>query len=128
MRKNYLLAASLLALPVLFSPGRPLHAQTLASGPAAPARLQTPAVADIAVSGRVTDDNGGGIPGVSVLVKGTTNGTTTDEDGRYKLTAPDNATLVFSFIGYVTEEVALGNRSQVDVQLVTDIKALSEVV
>ncbi len=132
MRNHYILAASLLVLPVLFSPGRSLYAQTLPAGPAdlaATARLQTPAaVADIPVSGRVTDDNGGGIPGVSVLVKGTTNGTTTDEDGRYKLTAPDNATLVFSFIGYVTEEVAVGNRSQVDVRLVTDIKALSEVV
>jgi TonB-linked SusC/RagA family outer membrane protein len=132
MRKNYLLVASLLALPTLFSPGRSLYAQTLALGQADPsgtARIETSApVADIPVSGRVTGDNGEGLPGVSVLVKGTTNGTTTDVEGRYKLTAPENATLVFSFIGYVTEEQALGNRTQVDVQLVTDIKALSEVV
>ncbi len=132
MRKNYLLAVSLLALPALFSPGRSLYAQTLASGKADPsgtARIETPApVADIPVSGRVTDENGAGIPGVSVLVKGTTNGTTTDVEGGYKLTAPDNSTLVFSFIGYVTEEVAVGNRSTINISLVTDIKALSEVV
>ncbi|CAA9251744.1 MAG: Outer membrane TonB-dependent transporter, utilization system for glycans and polysaccharides (PUL), SusC family [uncultured Cytophagales bacterium] len=132
MRKDYLLVAGLLVLPTLFSPGRSLYAQTLASGPADPAgtaRIETPAaVADIPVSGRVTDENGGGIPGVSVLVKGTTNGTTTDVDGRYKLTAPDNATLVFSFIGYITQEAAIGNRGTVNVSLATDVKALSEVV
>ncbi len=82
------------------------------------------------VSGRVTDgQTGGGLPGVSVVVKGTTTGTATDQDGAYSLAVPgDGATLVFSFIGYVTEEVAVGSRSVVDVSLVPDVKSLSEVV
>ncbi len=83
----------------------------------------------LAISGQVSDDNGNGLPGVTVLVKGTTNGTTTDAEGKYTLNAPDgNGTLVFSFIGYVTEEVPINNRSAINVSLVPDIKALNEVV
>jgi TonB-linked SusC/RagA family outer membrane protein len=83
------------------------------------------------ISGRVTNDQGEGIPGVSILLKGTTTGTATDSEGKYALTVPDNqanGTLVFSFIGFSTEEVSIGNRTTVDVQLVPDIKSLSEVV
>jgi CO dehydrogenase/acetyl-CoA synthase beta subunit len=78
-------------------------------GTQATAVLPAGPVADIPVSGRVTDENGASLPGVTVLVKGTTNGTATDADGRYKLTAPDNGTLVFSFIGYATQEVPVGD-------------------
>jgi hypothetical protein len=64
-----------------------------------------------------------------VLLKGTTTGTTTNAEGRYTLTVPDgNGTLVFSSIGYVSEEVPVGNRTTVDVTLVSDIKSLNEVV
>jgi TonB-linked SusC/RagA family outer membrane protein len=83
------------------------------------------------VNGRVTNDAGEGIPGVSVVLKGTTLGTATDTDGKYTLSLPDeqsNGTLVFSFIGYIAEEVAIGNRTTIDVSLVPDIQALSEVV
>ncbi|MDJ1495317.1 TonB-dependent receptor [Cytophagaceae bacterium DM2B3-1] len=81
------------------------------------------------VSGKVTDENNAGIPGVSVSVKGTTVGTSTDKDGNYTLSAPDGSgTLVFSFIGYATEEIAIGNRTSVNITLVPDIKALNEVV
>jgi len=85
-------------------------------------------VADIQVSGKVTSEDGEPLPGVSVLVKGTSTGTATSADGTYQLTVPETATLVFSFIGYTTEEVAVNNRTTINVSLQPDIKALSEVV
>jgi TonB-linked SusC/RagA family outer membrane protein len=86
------------------------------------------AVADITVTGRVLDETGGGLPGVNVVVKGTTNGAQTDPDGRFTITAPDNGTLVFSYVGYTAQEVPIGGRTTVDVTLAPDSKALSEVV
>jgi TonB-linked SusC/RagA family outer membrane protein len=82
------------------------------------------------VSGKVTSqDDGTPVPGVNVLVKGTTTGTASDSDGNYRITVPgDNAVLVFSFIGYQTIEVNVGTRSTVDTQLPTDVQQLSEVV
>ena len=80
------------------------------------------------VSGTVSDSNGP-LPGASVLVKGTTNGTQTDFDGNYSLNnVGDSATLVFSYIGYKTVEVAVGSRSTVDITLEEDAQALDEVV
>ncbi|MBD0255591.1 MAG: TonB-dependent receptor plug domain-containing protein, partial [Cytophagales bacterium] len=89
-----------------------------------------PAVA-LTVRGRVTNDAGEGLPGVSVLLKGTTTGTTSDGEGTYALALPDGGetgTLVFSFIGYATEEIPIDNRSTLDVSLLPDVKALGEVV
>jgi len=81
------------------------------------------------VTGKVTSsEDGSGIPGVNVVVKGTVNGTTTDADGNYRLSVPENATLAFSFIGLATEEVAVGGRSVIDVPMRADITQLSEVV
>ncbi|ADB41037.1 SusC/RagA family TonB-linked outer membrane protein [Spirosoma linguale] len=81
------------------------------------------------VTGKVTDPTGSVLPGVSIQVKGTQRGTNTNGEGVYTLTnVPDNATLVLSFIGYTTQEVAVGNRTTVDVQLADDTKALQEVV
>jgi TonB-linked SusC/RagA family outer membrane protein len=88
----------------------------------------TVAVADITVTGRVLDETGGGLPGVNVVVKGTTNGAQTDPDGRFTITAPDNGTLVFSYVGYTAQEVPISGRTTVDVTLAPDSKALSEVV
>ncbi|GAB2790466.1 TonB-dependent receptor [Rhabdobacter roseus] len=85
--------------------------------------------ADQTVSGTVTDENGDGLPGVSILVKGTTQGTTTDNEGRYSLSVPDaRAILVFSFVGYESWEEVVGTRSQINVSLKADVKALSEIV
>jgi iron complex outermembrane receptor protein len=83
-----------------------------------------------AVTGRVTDQGDNSpLPGVTVLVKGTTNGTATGGDGSFSINVPeDNAVLVFSFIGYTNQEVAVGTRSTVDVSLSADVQALSEVV
>lgn len=80
------------------------------------------------ISGRIVDEKGAGLPGVNVIVKGTTTGAQTDADGRYTIQAPDNATLVFSFVGYASQEVAVGNRSTVDVALAPDSKSLTDVV
>ncbi|RZK23339.1 MAG: SusC/RagA family TonB-linked outer membrane protein, partial [Hymenobacter sp.] len=80
------------------------------------------------VSGRIVDEKGTGLPGVNVIVKGTTTGTQTDADGRYTIQAPDGATLVFSFVGYTSQEVAVGGRATVDVALAPDSKSLTDVV
>jgi len=80
------------------------------------------------VSGTVTDDKGEGLPGVSVVVKGTSRGTTTDTNGKYRLDAPERATLVFSYVGYLSQEVAVGNQTTLNVTLKTDNKSLEEVV
>lgn len=81
------------------------------------------------VSGVVLDEDGGPIPGTTVLVKGTTIGTVTDTEGRYSLTLPGNAqSLVFSFIGYAPQEVGIQGRSNVSVSLVPDVQMLQEAV
>lgn len=81
------------------------------------------------VSGVVSDDTNTPIPGVNVLVKGTSVGTTTDTQGRYTLEVPDgSAVLVFSFIGYQTQEVAVGTQTTINVTLASDVQALQEVV
>ncbi|PSR52842.1 TonB-dependent receptor [Adhaeribacter arboris] len=84
---------------------------------------------NIAVTGKVTGDKGEGLPGVTVLLKGTTNGTSTDPSGNYSLTVPNGeGTLVISFIGYNTQEVAINNRNSINITLGADVKALEEVV
>ncbi|CAM3659116.1 TonB-dependent receptor [Pontibacter korlensis] len=88
----------------------------------------TKAVQEQAVRGTVTDDNGSPLPGVAVVVKGTTRGTSTDVSGNFSLSVPANATLVFSFIGFQVQEIAVGNQSTFNVTLQTDTKALQEVV
>ena len=80
------------------------------------------------VNGTVVDETGTPIPGVSVLLQGTTRGTTTDLDGKYTIEAPSSGVLIFSFIGYTTIEETVGNRSIVDVRLEPDLSELEEVV
>ncbi len=85
---------------------------------------------DRVISGRVlAKEDGSAIPGVNVLVKGTTSGTVTDLDGNFRLNVPSgDATLVFSFIGYQTQEVVVGDRTVVDLQMQADVHQLEEVV
>jgi TonB-linked SusC/RagA family outer membrane protein len=81
------------------------------------------------VTGKVTAaEDGSPLPGVNVVVKGTTNGTVTDAGGAYSITAPADAVLQFSFIGLTSQEVPIGSRSFVDVQMTQDVKQLGEVV
>lgn len=80
------------------------------------------------VTGVVKDFEGTLLPGVNVIEKGTTNGTITDIDGKYSISAPADATLIFSYIGYLQEEEMINNRSVIDVNLVPDITQLEELV
>lgn len=87
------------------------------------------AMAQFTVTGKVTDSDGMGIPGASILEKGTTNGTITSVDGDYTLRISSaNATLVFSFVGMETQEVAVAGRPSIDVTLKTSAIGLGEVV
>jgi TonB-linked SusC/RagA family outer membrane protein len=84
---------------------------------------------DRTVSGTITDaETGETLPGATVMVKGTDNGTITDIDGGYQLVIGDDATLVVSFVGYVTAESAVGAKNKVDVALELDLTSLEEVV
>ncbi len=82
------------------------------------------------ISGIVTSSEDGlPLPGVSILVKGTTTGTVTDAEGKYAISVPDNGgTLVFSYVGYITQEIAIGNNNTVNIVLVSDVKALEQIV
>jgi iron complex outermembrane receptor protein len=83
----------------------------------------------LTVSGKVTSsDDGSGLPGVNILEKGTGNGTVTDSDGNFKITVGSNATLVFSFVGFSTQEITVGQQTTIDVSLKAEITSLNEVV
>lgn len=82
----------------------------------------------LTVRGRVTSGTEA-LPGVNVIIKGTQQGTTTDANGQYNLVVPTSgATITFSYIGYLTQEIAVGNRSTINVSLLSDERSLSEVV
>ncbi|HUH32962.1 MAG TPA: carboxypeptidase-like regulatory domain-containing protein, partial [Daejeonella sp.] len=83
---------------------------------------------DIVVRGQVKDSRSVTLPGVSVKIKGTTLGTTTDSDGNYSLNVTEGSTLIFSYIGFITREVVVGTRTQIDVTLEEEKTALNEVV
>jgi TonB-linked SusC/RagA family outer membrane protein len=81
------------------------------------------------IKGKVTDTLGAPIPGVNVKLKGTTTGTTTDTDGNYAISAPDgNGSLVFSYLGFNTQEVQINGRNTITIQLKERASALNEVV
>jgi TonB-linked SusC/RagA family outer membrane protein len=85
--------------------------------------------AERTITGKVTGDEGESLPGVNILIKGTQKGTTTDQDGNYRLTVESEAAvLVFSFIGYIGQEIMVGNQSTINITLLTDTKALNEVL
>lgn len=86
-------------------------------------------IKDIVVRGQVTDTKGETLPGVSIKIKGTTIGVTTDMDGRYTINVPENSSiLVFTYIGFTTQEVVVNGRNTVNVQLEAANTALTEVV
>lgn len=81
------------------------------------------------VSGKITDDSGTALPGVNILVKGTSTGTVTDANGAFSIDGlSENSILIISFIGYVSQEVTVGNQTVIDVKMSTDVTALTEVV
>ncbi len=82
------------------------------------------------VSGRITEsDKGEGLPGVNVLIKGSTSGAVSDVNGNYKITMPEgSSSLVFSYVGYISQEIRVVSQSVLDVVLAADVKALEELV
>jgi TonB-dependent SusC/RagA subfamily outer membrane receptor len=95
--------------------------------------LRTAAVstemADIRVSGRVTGTGGVALSGVSVTIKGTNSGTTTDETGNFSITVPDeNAVLVFSYVGYSTQEMRVGNNTSINIAMVGSASQMDNIV
>ncbi len=87
------------------------------------------ALADITVKGTVTDEKGDKLPGVSIAIKGTTRGTNTNQYGEFSINVADEkAVLIFSFVGYLSQEVSVNNRNSIQVSLRLDNKALDEVV
>lgn len=82
----------------------------------------------ISISGKVVDNTGFGLPGVSILEKGTMNGTVTNVNGDYTLQASAQSTLVFSFIGFVTQEIPVGGRTAINVSMVESVVGLDEVI
>ena len=103
----------------------PALSSSAASAPNLPTTL-----AELPISGRVTQANGMGLPGVTVLVKGTSIGSTTNSNGVFSLNAPEGSTLVFSFIGYISQsvEVTGSNAGTIAISLQEDTQKLSEVV
>lgn len=92
-------------------------------------RIQFVPEKDIQLRGRVVDENGEGLPGVSILVKGTQRGTSTDESGNFALSVPEKETvLIFSFVGFSSREVTVGNQTEILVELQSDKKVLEEIV
>jgi TonB-linked SusC/RagA family outer membrane protein len=81
------------------------------------------------VTGTITDENGSTMPGVNVLLKGTSSGTASDASGNFRISIPnDNSTLVVSFVGYATSEIIVGSKSVVNIQLTPDVQTLTELV
>lgn len=126
MNKPWVRVLTMSVVPLFLAPG------AFAGGSRHPALMAgyREQKADIEITGRVTGEGGAGLPGASVLIKFTTRGTVTDENGNFKIVIRDteNATLVFSQVGYQTKEVAVGARKIIEVSLDPDTRALDEVV
>jgi TonB-linked SusC/RagA family outer membrane protein len=82
----------------------------------------------VSISGKVIDNTGLGLPGVSILEKGTTNGTVTNMDGEYTVQVSPQATLVFSFIGFETQEIQINGRTTINIEMTESVVGLDEVI
>ncbi len=120
MRKIYFfLLFSLGSMPAL--PGIPIARSVLST--------DLPVQAEFRISGVVKDEGGVGMPGVNIIERGTSTGTTTDAEGKYALNVSSGeATLVISFIGYKTQDIPVGNRAVIDIALVPEVSTLNEVI
>lgn len=104
--------------PTTFSPPNPAE------------ELKTEAAKDVEITGRVTDETGDGLPGVNIQLKATTRGTSTDANGNYRISLPEaaGAVLVFSYVGYESQEVVVGAQKVINIRLAAGNKTLNEVV
>jgi TonB-linked SusC/RagA family outer membrane protein len=127
MKRKFYLAPSFRQTALLLACGLPVAAAAAAPHPA---RVPLSIAAEIPVTGRVVGPDGTPLPGVTVLVRGTTVGGTTDAEGRFSLRAPEGSTLLFSFIGYVGQPVVVtsANATGLSVTLREDAQKLNEVV
>src|SRR5690606_35064809 len=82
----------------------------------------------ISVSGTVSDENGITLPGVNVIEEGTSNGVSTDIDGNYQINVSSDATLVFSYVGFIAQVIPVSGREVINVTLLEDLQDLEEVV
>jgi TonB-linked SusC/RagA family outer membrane protein len=120
---------SLVPLAWCASVGAALGAVPHPAGPLLAAGTSAVAPAEITVQGTVTDTKGEGLPGVNVILKGTSKGATTDAQGRFRLSVPDQGSvLVFSFVGFTSQEVAVTNSEALNIKLEAQDKSLDEVV
>ncbi|MFD2573890.1 SusC/RagA family TonB-linked outer membrane protein [Spirosoma soli] len=117
-------------LPILGLTALALIGQPAFSTPSIdPPKTDNPAQERTVTGKVISSDDNNPLPGVNVAVKGTTRGTTTDASGNYRISIPnDQAVLVFSSVGFVSQEVAVSNRSTIDVKIIADTRALNEVV
>jgi TonB-dependent starch-binding outer membrane protein SusC len=119
MKYTYLILLGLLAL----APA------TYAEGNGNAGQMSMTQTDNITVKGKIVDENGEPLPGASVLEKGTTNGIITNEDGSFSLSVASDATLIVSFIGYISEEVSVGGKTELgNIILISELKELGEVV
>ncbi|WP_210521518.1 SusC/RagA family TonB-linked outer membrane protein [Hymenobacter terricola] len=114
--------------PLVLLPALSLGLSAPLLATARPAAASRAVRADITITGRVLDEKGVSLPGVNVIVKGTSNGTQTDADGKYSIKAADDATLIFTFVGYAAKEEAVAGRTAINASLTPDANGLEEVV
>lgn len=108
---------------------KPVPLSSASVEPSIPLALSRPEPADRVLTGRVTDEKGEPLPGVSIVLKGTQRGLSTDAKGLFQISIPEEgSTLVFSFVGYVPQEIAIGTQTALDVVMQTDEKSLDEVI
>ncbi len=111
--------------PVMVAPS----GSSAMAGPQRSGMLYEAVTPEVAITGTVVEENGDALPGVNVLVKGTTKGTVTDAEGHFSISVDTgNEVLVFSFIGFVSQEIPLGGQTTVSVTMTADSETLSEVV
>jgi TonB-linked SusC/RagA family outer membrane protein len=96
-------------------------------GKSAPLPLEEKAV-DKTITGKIVDDTNSPLPGVSIVLKGTQRGTVTDGNGQYRIEVPDKATLIFSYVGYLAQEIVIGNQTALNITMRADSKVLEEIV
>ncbi|GAA4795727.1 TonB-dependent receptor [Olivibacter ginsenosidimutans] len=131
MKKKYSESKCLLlTFQVLLTLGVPSMgaAEAIGKGTFRPVLTVTPTVQQQKVEGRVVDEQGNPLPGISILIKGTQQGTSTNEDGYYTLDVPPNAVLVYTYVGYGSKEEPVGTRTTINVTLTSSQQDLEEVV